>query len=136
LKTYQQPSNITVELLNISTLLKIPSLQQCYSQLSNWDWRFGKTPNFEYNLETRFQWGIIDLHIHVSKGLIEETKIFSDALVPPLIELLMKHLVGVPYSRDGVKLACNKVRHEDLCVSDPAILNYINEFEQWLSSNL
>jgi len=105
-------------------------------QLGDWDWRFGKTPKFEYNLETRFQWGIIDIYVHVSKGLIEETKIFSDALVPSLIELLMKHMVGVPYSREGVKIACNKVRREDLCIDDPAILNYINEFEQWLSSNL
>jgi lipoate---protein ligase len=29
----------------------------CVAQ--DWDWIYGETPNFDYNLEHRFQWGIM-----------------------------------------------------------------------------
>lgn len=28
----------------------------------NWDWRFGETPDFEHHLETRFDWGVMDIN--------------------------------------------------------------------------
>jgi len=136
LKAYHQPLDTTVELLQVKTLSQIPSLQKYYNHLNDWEWRFGKTPNFQFNVETRFPWGIIDIHIQANKGTIEAVKIYSDSLVPQLIESLMRHLVGVKYSREGIKLACSKVKQEPFCVEDQNLLGHVTQFEEWLTSQL
>ena len=30
----------------------------------DWAWRFGETPDFEHNLEKRFEWGIMDINFN------------------------------------------------------------------------
>ena len=54
-----------VEELDEASLVKQPTLNNYYQQMADWDWRFGKTPEFSHHIETRFDWGIIDLHLDV-----------------------------------------------------------------------
>jgi len=136
LKVYNQPPHTLIETLDTKTLEQIPQLQEFYTQLNDWNWRFGNTPNFEHNLETRFAWGIIDIHIHATNAIIESVKIYSDALVPSLIEALMENLVGVPYSPEGIRFGCAKVKALEAYAGDPNLLAYITQFEDWLCSQL
>jgi lipoate-protein ligase A len=30
-----------------------------YEELKDWKWRFGETPDFQHDLEKKFDWGLI-----------------------------------------------------------------------------
>jgi hypothetical protein len=38
--------------------------------MKNWEWRFGSTPSFTHHMETRFDWGIMDVNLNSNKVLI------------------------------------------------------------------
>lgn len=97
--------------------------------LEDWDWRFGNTPDFDHRMETRFNWGIMDVLVKSQRGLIQTVKIFSDTLFPQMIELLEESFRGVPYNKKGIEGAIKKV-HENNEQADFA--PFLLEFKQWM----
>lgn len=89
-----------IETLDFHTLSRIPHLNDYFQQLSDWDWRFGRTPAFSHRLNRRFDWGGMDLHLNTKKGIIEEVQIFSDCLKPNMIDLLTEQLPGCRYGAE------------------------------------
>ncbi|MGE6244636.1 lipoate--protein ligase [Psychrobacter proteolyticus] len=116
-----------VEQLDEASLAKQPTLNAYYQQMADWDWRFGKTPEFTHHIETRFDWGMMDVHMDVKQAMITEVVIFSDALNVELIDLLKKTLTGVKYNKPEIK---NKL--DDLTKAQPELAAQISDFEQWL----
>jgi lipoate-protein ligase A len=51
----------------------------------DWQWRFGETPEFTHHVETRFDWGQMELNFDAQDGVIRTCKIYSDCLHPQLI---------------------------------------------------
>jgi len=92
-----------VEQLDEASLAKQPTLNAYYQQMADWDWRFGKTPEFSHHIETRFDWGMMDVHIDVKQAVIAEVVIFSDALNVELIDLLKETLTGVKYNKGEIQ---------------------------------
>jgi lipoate-protein ligase A len=86
-----------VEVLQESELKKNSSLQKYFQDLEDWHWRFGETPKFTHQLDERFEWGGLELHLNCHKGIIEAVKLYSDCLFPEMIEELEKVLVGKVY---------------------------------------
>lgn len=99
-KYYQ--SECPIEHLDHEYLKSIPELNEYYLKLSDWNWRFGKTPEFSHHLEERLSWGLMDLHLEVKNGKIEDCQLFSDALYPDLINKIKENLKGVHYHQDQV----------------------------------
>ena len=59
---------------------------EIYENYSKWDWRFGETPEFNYSLEKKFAWALVDVQFNVEKGVITSGRVFSDCLVPAFID--------------------------------------------------
>ena len=118
---------VPVEELDRDTLAKEPSLNAYYEQMADWNWRFGKTPQFSHHVETRFDWGIIDLHMDVQQAVITDVVIFSDALNVELIDLLKETLTGVKYNNGEIKGAL-----AELAKVQPELATQVNDFEEWL----
>ena len=116
-----------VEQLDEASLAKQPTLNAYYQQMADWDWRFGKTPEFTHHIETRFDWGMMDVHMDVKQAMITEVVIFSDALNVELIDLLKNTLTGVKYNKPEIK---NKL--DDLAKAQPELAAQMDDFEQWL----
>jgi len=116
-----------VEQLDEASLAKQPTLNAYYQQMADWDWRFGKTPEFTHHIETRFDWGMMDVHIDVKQAMITEVVIFSDALNIELIDLLKNTLTGVKYNKPEIK---DKL--DDLTKAQPELASQVGDFEQWL----
>ena len=116
-----------VEQLDEASLAKQPTLNAYYQQMADWDWRFGKTPEFTHHIETRFDWGMMDVHIDVKQAIITEVVIFSDALNVELIDLLKNTLTGVKYNKPEIK---NKP--DELAKVLPELAMQVNDFEEWL----
>ncbi len=118
---------VEVEALDEATLVKQPTLNKYYQQMADWDWRFGKTPEFSHRIETRFDWGLIDLHMDVKQAVITDVVIFSDALNVELIDLLKETLTGIKYNKSNIKAKLDR-----LGKAQPDLEEQINDFEQWL----
>lgn len=116
-----------VEQLDEASLAKQPTLNAYYQQMADWDWRFGKTPEFTHHIETRFDWGMMDVHMDVKQAMITEVVIFSDALNVELIDLLKNTLTGVKYNKPEIK---NKL--DDLAKAQPELAAQMDDFEKWL----
>jgi lipoate-protein ligase A len=98
------------ETLDEQTLRDIPSLDAYYRQMSDWEWRFGRTPDFTHHTETRFDWGGIDIHLDVHRGAITESKIYSDAMDPEMITALQEALPGARYTAEEIARRLDTVR--------------------------
>jgi lipoate-protein ligase A len=110
LKQYNEQSNvIKVEEIDQRELLSDPAFQKYHKELRDWDWRFGKTPEFSNNFETRFDWGLVDVYIKSQLGVIESVKIFSDTLFPIVIELFEKELRGRKLSNQDLNNAVRSI---------------------------
>ena len=120
-----------VEQLDEASLAKQPALNAYYQQMADWDWRFGKTPEFSHHIETRFDWGMIDVHMDVKQAVIAEVVIFSDALNVELIDLLKETLIGVKYNKKEIK---DKL--DELANAQPELAAQVGDFEQWLVSEM
>ena len=87
---------------------KIEEIMKIYQDTSNWDWRFGKTPEFTNNLETKLDWAWLDIYVKVVKGSIVSGQVYSDCLIPTFIDDLNELLnSGIfKYDMEGVKDLC------------------------------
>ena len=116
-----------IEELDEASLAKQPTLNKYYQQMADWDWRFGKTPEFTHHIETRFDWGIIDLHLDVKQAVISEVVIFSDALHVELIDLLQESLTDVKYNKVDIK-----AKFDELSKVHTELAAQIDNVSKWL----
>ncbi len=101
--TYGQRCEI--EELSYETISRIPHLRNYFDTMRDWDWRFGKTPEFEYEISQRFDWGRMSFCFDTKHGRIEEVQIHSDSLVPEMIEQMIISLKGVRFSPADIAMA-------------------------------
>jgi len=111
---------------------KEPSLSEVYQQLQDWNWRFGETPEFSHHLETRFEWGTIDVYIDSENGLISRVKIFSDFLNPQVIDAVKNSLEYVTYDQPGVITAMGRAKKILESDNGPEVIKQVAELEDWL----
>ena len=120
-----------VEELDEASLAKQPTLNKYYEQMADWDWRFGKTPEFTHHIETRFDWGIIDMHLDVKQAVITDAVIFSDALNVELIDLLKETLIGIKYNKEDIK-----AKFDNLSQGRPELATQVDGVCNWLMSEM
>ena len=118
---------VPVEQLDEATLAQQPTLNAYYQQMADWDWRFGKTPEFTHHIETRFDWGMMDVHLDVTQAQISEVIIFSDALNVELIDLLKAALTGAKYSKEGIA-----ERLDILANTHPEFAVQVGDVKEWM----
>ena len=75
-----------------------------YEKQRSWEWRLGKTPAFDLELDTRFPWGGVQLQFTLRNSLVERIDIWSDAMDPELPTEITDRLTGV---RFGSRSLCD-----------------------------
>ena len=69
---------------------------------AGWEWNYGQKLPFTLELETRFPWGGVQLCLQVENGLIEEIKVYSDAMDWQLPSKLESLLLGARFEKDDI----------------------------------
>ncbi|KAG2374850.1 hypothetical protein C9374_010224 [Naegleria lovaniensis] len=103
-KRHDFDRQVEVEAIDHSSFASNNGWKDFYKQLSDPEWNYGMTPDFTYNIETKFDWGLVDLHIDYKSGKISSVKMFSDSLFPVLVESVEDGLVSQEFSMNGIKL--------------------------------
>jgi lipoate-protein ligase A len=80
--------------LNVIKIEENQQIKELYAKYSSWEWRLGKTPDFDISLNNRFQWGEVELNLKLSSGTIENAILYSDAMYSDLIPKISESLTG------------------------------------------
>ncbi|HEN1716188.1 TPA: lipoate--protein ligase, partial [Enterococcus faecium] len=75
----------------------------------NWDWNYGKSPDFNFSRQKRFSIGSIEVHLNVSEGMIKEAKIFGDFFGLGDISDVEKKLVGQKYDKASLSKIVSQI---------------------------
>ncbi len=119
------------ELLDYETLKQIPHLNDYFENLADWDWRFGKTPNFAHHMVNRFEWGRMEVYLDTKGGKIVDLQIYSDSLLPEMVERLMQDLQGTHYDKAAVRERLAQTEEEM-----PEAAEQLREFSEWMTTQM
>ncbi|USK51160.1 lipoate--protein ligase [Bacillus sp. CMF12] len=75
----------------------------------NWDWNYGKSPKFDLQHSHRFPVGQIDIRLNVTKGKIEECKIYGDFFGVGDVSEIENKLTGIRYEKSEIENALEEV---------------------------
>lgn len=73
-----------------------------YRKHSSWEWRMGRTPEFDYEIDTRFAWGGVQLYLSMENGTIKNVSLYTDALDTSLPQIVEDALTGVLFRSDDM----------------------------------
>jgi lipoate-protein ligase A len=111
------------EIISPNQISQVGELKEKYS---SWEWLYGQAPDFDITYDTRFDWGDIELGLSLSKGVITNAKIYSDAMNADLIEDIATTLKGSQFKIESIVEAIKKVEH------DKKDENLIEDLIDWL----
>lgn len=95
-------ARVSPEHISPTQLPDLPGFAETFARQRSWEWNFGHAPAFTHQLDERFDWGGVELHFDVEKGVIGRAQIFSDSLDPAPLDALAQRLVGVTYRSDAI----------------------------------
>lgn len=91
------------------------------NKYGTWEWNYGKSPEFNYSKEIRFDAGSVSVKINVVDGIINEFKIFGDFFEENPVEDLEKIFISKRFEIKELKNALKNINVSDY------ILNLNNE---------
>lgn len=62
------------------------------------DWRLGKTPRFDLEIENRFPWGNVQILLTLRQGRVDEADVYTDAIDTELAPEIQRRLLGCAFS--------------------------------------
>ena len=74
----------------------------------SWEWNYSESPDFSIVLEEKFFWGIIEVCIDFSDGIIKNCKFYTDALLLEDFQTLEKTLQNEQYKMENILKAIDK----------------------------
>ncbi|MBO0430940.1 lipoate--protein ligase [Enterococcus sp. DIV0660C] len=80
---------------------KINQISEDYYR--NWNWNYGKSPDFNFSRQKRFPIGSIEVHLDVADGLIDDAKIYGDFFGLGNIADVEQALIGQKYEKSSLE---------------------------------
>lgn len=104
------------------------NLDSLYEKYSSWQWLYGESPAFDITLSERFSWGGVDLCIVLKKGVIEDVKIYSDAMDNSLFEIIIEHIKGLSFNLEAIVEAIENIDcNENLIFMKKDLIQWLKE---------
>ncbi|MQS88527.1 lipoate--protein ligase [Companilactobacillus mishanensis] len=69
----------------------------------NWDWVYGKSPDFSVKNRKHFDMGTVDIRYQISQGKINSVEIYGDYFGKKDSETIKQKLIGIPYSKTSIE---------------------------------
>ncbi|MBR4435114.1 MAG: lipoate--protein ligase [Clostridia bacterium] len=88
---------------------ELAEIEKRRKRQASWEWRFGKTPQFELNIENRFSFGELQLHLDLKEGRIRRIKAFSDCLDTELVSAIESALRSKRFEPDELARAVSRI---------------------------
>lgn len=92
----------------------LAEVEERRERLASWEWRFGKTPQFDFETDKRFSFGDTQIYFNLRDGVIRETKVYSDCLDTELTTEIENALTGVHFRREEIKASLSKMKDQNI----------------------
>lgn len=92
----------------------LAEVEERRERLASWEWRFGKTPQFDFETDKRFSFGDTQIYFNLRDGVIRETKVYSDCLDTELTTEIENALTGVHFRKEEIKAALSKMKDQGI----------------------
>lgn len=83
------------------------------TKYSIWDWNFGTSPQYNFKQAIKINAGFIELHLEVTRGIIEQAKVYGDFFATKPIEEFESFLIGIKHERKSIAATLNKITLQD-----------------------
>merc|ERR1740129_123635 len=125
---------VHIEPVTETSLFASASFKREHDAAKSWAWRFGQTPKFSHEFETRIDGqGMFTVHLDISSGRIKDVVVFSDSIYPEVVDRITSALKQrVRYTREDIQRAFLSNRHG---LEGPG-LRQLDEFTDWLLANV
>lgn len=94
--------------------MALAEVEERRERLASWEWRFGKTPQFDFETDKRFSFGDTQVYFNLRDGVIRETKVYSDCLDTELTTEIENALTGVHFRKEEIKAALSKMKDQSI----------------------
>ncbi len=94
--------------------MALAEVEERRERLASWEWRFGKTPQFDFETDKRFSFGDTQIYFNSRNGVIRETKVYSDCLDTELTTEIENALTGVHFRKEEIKAALSKMKDQSI----------------------
>jgi len=92
-----------------------PDLIEAMQRFETWDWNISESLEFDISYDTKFRWGMMELSLKCSNGVILECNINSDCILEERFELFKSSLIGIAFEKKEM------IRIVDLCLKQDEI---------------
>lgn len=75
----------------------------------NWDWNYGRSPEFNLERQKRFPIGSIEVRLDVADGKIEKAKVFGDFFGLGEIKDVENQLIGTRYEKKALEKSIDQI---------------------------
>lgn len=69
-------------------------------KFESWDWKYGRKIPFNHEITERFEWGDVQMQLHVESGVIRDINLYSDAMAQNMISVFSRSLKGLKYDAE------------------------------------
>lgn len=77
-------------------------IDELTKKFESWDWKYGRKIPFDYEIEARYNWGDVQIQLHVDEGVIKDANFYSDAMDQDVIDNFKAALIGRPYTEGAM----------------------------------
>jgi len=93
-------------------------IESLHARNASRDWLYGPRLPLSFDCEERFDWGSVQLQLHVESGVVVQAKVYSDAMDWDFAPTLERLLTGSDFSRQALclRIRAGLAQHaDDLC---------------------
>ena len=87
------------------SMLDLKAIASLRSRNASWEWNFGQKLPFSIEFEDRFPWGGIQICLQVNNGMVQNAKVYSDAMDWSVAPRLESALIGCRFEANALKEA-------------------------------
>jgi len=73
-------------------------LAQIEARQASWEWGIGESPKCDLELNTRFEWGSLEVALALENGYVKWARVYSDAMDEAFIRRIAPAIEGVRFS--------------------------------------
>ena len=81
-------------------------------KFSSKDWKYGRKIPFEHSMTQRFTGGEVEIHLHVTGGVIKDVMVYSDAMEQDLSKQIMDSWRGCSYDLKELTVSLDAINFE------------------------
>lgn len=89
-------------ILDFQEITSREGVKELYGKYSSGEWLFGNSPEFDFRIDNRFNWGGVEIGLNVKKGIVRDAIVYSDSMDLDFIHNLQESLKSIEFSQEGL----------------------------------